>query len=1133
MPLRKGTLLEVEVADESDGSVSWRPAKVIEILPDGKFKVCVNGDGDFVEEYSKTDKGVEWREPEPSNVAWLEEVYAEGESLFQGQAPPAPAPAAPPKKTTAKKSKKAAADSEADADAGDEKPHFPGDMLEVEVAGSDGSVAWKPAKITEITRGGRFKACINGEGDFIEEYGPEDEGGEWRRVAPAKRARVESAFDKAASAWSKQHRSAADSSMAPLFAPPGDYTAEAILQQRRLPKGRGHTYEYLVKWVGWPAESATWEPEAHLSSCASLLDEFKKKPLNAPPPSKQASSASAASPKKRGRPPKVAAAAAAAAEEESDFDPLAGGLVAAANAAIRAPAAAAAPLPPPPPQRRPSTAAAVTPPLPQRIPTDDAFVDSQGRKLRRRSQDSRQKIAEQLAQGSDDEDSPVGRGRKKPVEEDEEAAVTEEESDDEDEEDDEEEEESDDVMDVDSEDESPKRKSKYSGKNSSTRKQLLRTGSWAPTFCDAAEGARRLKEAASQDANAPLCLPLLLPSLSGLLASDAAEYAAQYPPPPPPPPPPASLKLSTSSSKPPVSSTKTKTPTKTPSPKGKGKAAAASGSTALVAASSAQAFPLVPSDAQSLELPLHGSENVSCGSGLGSASLCNAGAPVWGVAWRRSASSTEPHQLAVGTHVSGASHALIAGANGIQIWEVASGGGEQAAPRMWLEILHPGAGVLALTWAPTGNSLEASADKSQMERLGLLAAACADGRIRVFALPTAEGLEAAEPLLAHPGRAASSSSSSSSAPWRLWLPPVLQLEPQSPALTLTLDWCQSSPHLLAAGLDDGSISVWDLSLKARKPPEWRPPPPKEDDEEGEEGEEEDDDEDELEGPYGRPLGILSVPHTTFGRLLNQPGDLNYFYINGSTLSTHGLGHAGPVRSVRWSPPPNEHLASVGHDGNLYVWEPNGAVQMRQSHQVHPYNWALDAVWAPNAPAIFVATDSAAVRLQPLRDDASVQQSLHEANPHKARFKNKGFASGAAGSAAKRPFAFGCDHKACVWGMACSMSGEKMAGVTSDGRLELVYEEWEQVTKTAKQTYLTGKGVVQIRAVKEEEEGEEDCGLHVSLGKAARVQMPESSAFAPPKVALRSVAWSADEENGELLAAGGCAGLVVVVGGAAV
>ena len=84
-------------------------------------------------------------EPEPSNVAWLEEV-SEGESLFQGQAPPAPAPAAPPKKTTAKKSKKAAADSEADADADDEKPHFPGDMLEVEVAGSDGSVAWKPAK---------------------------------------------------------------------------------------------------------------------------------------------------------------------------------------------------------------------------------------------------------------------------------------------------------------------------------------------------------------------------------------------------------------------------------------------------------------------------------------------------------------------------------------------------------------------------------------------------------------------------------------------------------------------------------------------------------------------------------------------------------------------------------------------------------------------------------------------------------------------------------------------------------------------------------------------------------------------------------------------------------------------------
>ena len=252
-------------------------------------------------------------------------------------------------------------------------------------------------------------------------------------------------------------------------------------------------------------------------------------------------------------------------------------------------------------------------------------MDSQGRKLRRRSQDSRQKIAEQLAQGSDDEDSPVGSSGKKPVEEDEDAAVTEEESDDEDdedEEDDEEEEESDDVMDVDSEDESPKRKGKYSGKNSSTRKQLLRTGSWAPTFCDAAEGARRLKEAATTGRQRAAVPPFAAALIERPACVRCCGYAAQYPPPPPPPPPPASLKLSTSSSKPPVSSTKTKTPTKTPSPKGKGKAAAAaSGSTALVATSAAQAFPLMPSDAQSLELPLHGSENVSCGSGLGSFAL--------------------------------------------------------------------------------------------------------------------------------------------------------------------------------------------------------------------------------------------------------------------------------------------------------------------------------------------------------------------------------------------------------------------------------------------------------------------------------------------------------------------------------
>lgn len=33
---------------------------------------------------------------------------------------------------------------------------------------------------------GRFVACVNGDEDFLEEYGPEDEHKEWRKVADQK-----------------------------------------------------------------------------------------------------------------------------------------------------------------------------------------------------------------------------------------------------------------------------------------------------------------------------------------------------------------------------------------------------------------------------------------------------------------------------------------------------------------------------------------------------------------------------------------------------------------------------------------------------------------------------------------------------------------------------------------------------------------------------------------------------------------------------------------------------------------------------------------------------------------------------------------------------------------------------------
>jgi hypothetical protein len=52
----------------------------------------------------------------------------------------------------------------------------------VEVAEPSGAVVWKAAEVRTVRRGQRrFVVCVNGEEDFLEEYGIEDHGTEWRR----------------------------------------------------------------------------------------------------------------------------------------------------------------------------------------------------------------------------------------------------------------------------------------------------------------------------------------------------------------------------------------------------------------------------------------------------------------------------------------------------------------------------------------------------------------------------------------------------------------------------------------------------------------------------------------------------------------------------------------------------------------------------------------------------------------------------------------------------------------------------------------------------------------------------------------------------------------------------------------
>jgi Chromo (CHRromatin Organisation MOdifier) domain len=59
-----------------------------------------------------------------------------------------------------------------------------------------------------------------------------------------------------------------------------EYEVEEIIRHR---KNRGKD-QYLVKWVGFPIEDATWEPPGNLKNAQEFLDEFKQKQKQAKAP---------------------------------------------------------------------------------------------------------------------------------------------------------------------------------------------------------------------------------------------------------------------------------------------------------------------------------------------------------------------------------------------------------------------------------------------------------------------------------------------------------------------------------------------------------------------------------------------------------------------------------------------------------------------------------------------------------------------------------------------------------------------------------------------------------------------------------------------------------------------------------
>jgi len=105
------------------------------LLGNDRFRAMVNGDAEFVEEYGPEDEGQEWRRASKY-------VSLESNRLKRG------------------------------------------DQIEVEVdVDGLGTTTWQSAEVVKLLGNDRFRAMVNGDAEFVEEYGPEDEGQEWRRAS--------------------------------------------------------------------------------------------------------------------------------------------------------------------------------------------------------------------------------------------------------------------------------------------------------------------------------------------------------------------------------------------------------------------------------------------------------------------------------------------------------------------------------------------------------------------------------------------------------------------------------------------------------------------------------------------------------------------------------------------------------------------------------------------------------------------------------------------------------------------------------------------------------------------------------------------------------------------------------------
>ena len=142
----------------------------------------------------------------------------------------------------------------------------------------------------------------------------------------------------------------------------------------------------------------------------------------------------------------------------------------------------------------------------------------------------------------------------------------------------------------------------------------------------------------------------------------------------------------------------------------------------------------------------------------------------------------------------------------IQIWKCSCMGKENSAvPEFQLAIAHEFGNVWSLAWCPSGvydeNAVDTCTDKSNLKRIGVLAAGCSDGTVRVFVMPSPKVFDLKDTTRIF----------KVSPKLTLKLSPLGEGDEQC----LQIDWFRGKGHSYIAGAySTGFVSVWDLNTSS-------------------------------------------------------------------------------------------------------------------------------------------------------------------------------------------------------------------------------------------------------------------------------------------------------------------------------